>query len=186
MTAKEIALWLLDDLCIIHTGFDKLALRELINKLDDRFIKIDMENKEATIQIPSSNSYYLLNSKTLTKVDQYFGTGRTNLLVSSLERFLHTYDDNTKIREAIFDKFQERIDAIYIGISEFKNIESLEDEFVELKQDILNLESEINQTNIIKILQNAGFLICNGTKESIMKAIDNYLANNEKTINNLD
>ena len=113
MTAKETALWLLDDLCIIHTGFDKLALRELINKLDDRFIKIDMENKEATIQIPSSNSYYLLNSKTLTKVDQYFGTGRTNLLVSSLERFLHTYDDNTKIREAIFDKFQERIDAIY-------------------------------------------------------------------------
>lgn len=118
--------------------------------------------------------------------DQYFGTGRTNLLVSSLERFLHTYDDNTKIREAIFDKFQERIDAIYTGISEFKNIESLEDEFVELKQDILNLESEINQTNIIKILQNAGFLICNGTKESIMKAIDNYLANNEKTINDLD
>lgn len=37
-----------------------------------------------------------------------------------------------------------------------------------------------------KILQNAGFLICNGTKESIMKAIDNYLANNEKTINDLD
>lgn len=32
MTAKEIALWLLDDLCITHTGFDKLALRELINK----------------------------------------------------------------------------------------------------------------------------------------------------------
>ena len=112
MTAKEIALWLLDDLCIIHTGFDKLALRELINKLDDRFIKIDMENKEATIQIPSSNSYYLLNSKTLTKVDQYFGTGRTNLLVSSLERFLHTYD-NTKIREAIFDKFQENRCDIY-------------------------------------------------------------------------
>ena len=105
--------------------------------------------------------------------------------MSSLERFLHTYD-NTKIREAIFDKFQERIDAIYTGISEFKNIESLENEFVELKQDILSLESEINQTNIIKILQNAGFLICNGTKESIIKAIDNYLANNEKTINDLD
>lgn len=35
-------------------------------------------------------------------------------------------------------------------------------------------------------IQNAGFLICNGTKESIIKAIDNYLANNEKTINDLD
>lgn len=35
-------------------------------------------------------------------------------------------------------------------------------------------------------ITHTGFLICNGTKESIIKAIDNYLANNEKTINDLD
>lgn len=189
MKAKEIALWLLDNTCIIRTGFNNLALKELIEGLDDRFIKINDKgdlNIEATIQVPGKNEYYTISSDTITKVEQYHGDGRTKTLIRNLVYLLHDYDNKPKVKELIFSKYQDRIDAIYIGIKQFKNITELEQEYERLVSDVLNLELESLREDVINTLQSAGFTICEKTKNIIAGAIDNYLANNEKTINDLD
>lgn len=188
MTARETALWLLDDICIVHTGFDKLALRKLIDGLDDRFIRIDNEGSsiEAVIQVPTKNEYYTISPEKITRVEQYRGGGRTKTLIRNLAYFLNSYEDKPKIKELIFSKYQDRIDAIYTGIKQFKSIPELEKEYERLVSDALDLESESLREDAINTLQSAGFTICEKTKNIITEAIDNYLANNEKTINDLD
>lgn len=107
MSTKQEVLWMIDNLCVTHTGFDTLAL-------------------------------------------------------------------------------QNRIDDIYVGVREHRNLDVLREEFCHLQQDILTKQSEFNNNTVIEVLRKAGFEITKTTKDIITCAIDNYLDINVKTIDNLD
>lgn len=186
MSAKETALWLLNNLRIIHTGFDVASFRELIEGLDDRFIKLDSSKTEATIQVPCKNSYYTISIDRITKVEQYFGGTRTASMVKNLESAIRRYDNNARVRELIFDKLQDRIDDLYIGIKQLRDISELEQQYAKIISDIYSLEAEAIRADAIDKLQKAGFTICKETKEIIVAAIDDFIAKNEITINDLD
>lgn len=113
------------------------------------------------------------------------GTTKSERLISDLESFLREFE-NPKLKELIFDNFQNRIDDIYVGVREHRNLDVLREEFCHLQQDILTKQSEFNNNTVIEVLRKAGFEITKTTKDIITCAIDNYLDINVKTIDNLD
>lgn len=88
--------------------------------------------------------------------------------------------------EDVYNTFKNKIDSISIGLSEFKDIDKLTEEYITLKYDIQRFINDREQEQIIDILQKAGIEISATSKEYLCTAIDKYLSKRVKTIDELD
>lgn len=56
MSTKQEVLWMIDNLCVTHTGFDTLALKKMVEKLDDRHLILEEDdNGVVTATIKASS-----------------------------------------------------------------------------------------------------------------------------------
>lgn len=113
MSTKQEVLWMIDNLCVTHTGFDTLALKKMVEKLDDRHLILEEDNNgvvTATIKAYPSPAKYVIQKGKVSYIQEYSGgTTKSERLISDLESFLR---ENPKLKELIFDNFQNRIDEV--------------------------------------------------------------------------
>ena len=117
MSTKQEVLWMIDNLCVTHTGFDTLALKKMVEKLDDRHLILEEDDNgvvTATIKAYPSPAKYVIQKGKISYIQEYSGgTTKSERLISDLESFLREFE-NLKLKELIFDNFQKRIDDIYV------------------------------------------------------------------------
>lgn len=151
----------------------------MVEKLDDRHLILEEDNNgvvTATIKAYPSPAKYVIQKGKVSYIQEYSGgTTKSERLISDLESFLREFE-NPKLKELIF---QNRIDDIYVGVREHRNLDVLREEFCHLQQDILTKQSEFNNNTVIEVLRKAGFEITKTTKDIITCAIDNYLDIND-------
>lgn len=126
MSTKQEVLWMIDNLCVTHTGFDTLALKKMVEKLDDRLLILEEDNNgvvTATIKAYPSPAKYVIQKGKVSYIQEYSGgTTKSERLISDLESFLR--------------EFENRIDDIYVGVREHRNLDVLREEFCHLQQDL--------------------------------------------------
>lgn len=66
----------MDDLCVTHTGFDTLALKKMVEKLDDRHLILEEDNNgvvTATIKAYPSPAKYVIQKGKVSYIQEYSG-----------------------------------------------------------------------------------------------------------------
>lgn len=185
LTVKDKVLWQIANIQLREIPEELEQDFKRFRILEDRYFSYDDKERIGTIYIREKNTTYTIENGIITKSISYRGK-RIDDAINDGMRELLDYCEAHGALEDVYNTFKNKIDSISIGLSEFKDIDKLTEEYITLKYDIQRFINDREQEQIIDILQKAGIEISATSKEYLCTAIDKYLSKRVKTIDELD
>lgn len=185
LTVKDKVLWQIANIQLREIPEELEQDFKRFRILEDRYFSYDDKGRIGTIYIREKNTTYTVENGIITKSISYRGK-RIDDAINDGMRELLDYCEAQGALEDVYNTFKNKIDSLSIGLSEFKNIDKLTEEYITLKYDIQRFINDREQEQIIDILQKAGIKISAASKEYLCTAIDKYLSKRVKTIDELD